>query len=90
MNKKFSLCVRIDRITPAHAYLSIFSGMILAEHDHKDATRGKAGDLVLRMEELGPFLDCARPHLVKLDDSVDTIDLFMWSDGWVTYARLEE
>jgi hypothetical protein len=65
IKKKFSLSVRVDSVTPAHVRLSIFSGMILEEYDHDQATRGKAGDLTLRVEEFGPFLDHVKPHIVS-------------------------
>lgn len=68
---KFSLGVRIDRATSAHVYLSVFSAMIPAEQEHAQATRGKAGELVLRVNELGPFLERVQPDMLLSLDGVD-------------------
>jgi len=68
--RKFSISVRIDNVNPAHVRLSIFSAMILEEYDHVQATRGKAGDLVLRCEEFVPFMEQLDPHLVGLQMGV--------------------
>jgi hypothetical protein len=68
--RKFSLTVRIDHVTPAHVYLSLFCAMILNEYDHGQATRGKAGMITVRAEEFKPFLDHINPHLISVSDLV--------------------
>jgi len=71
MDHKFSLSIRIDRETPAHVYVSVFSGMINADIDHKNATRGKAGELVMRTDEFGEFLNRVQPDILTAPDGVD-------------------
>lgn len=68
---KFSLAIRIDRVTPAHVYLSIFCGMVPKDIPHARATRGKAGDLVISVKEFSSFLDRVCPDMLftTLDDA---------------------
>ena len=68
--KKFSICLRIDSVTPAHTYfsVSIFSAMILKEYEHNQATRGKAGELCMRNEEVVPFIKHLAPHILMIKD----------------------
>ena len=68
---KFSLTVRVDRITPAHVYLSIFCGMVLEEIPHERATRGRAGALVVGIDEFASFLDRVRPDMLTALEDVN-------------------
>lgn len=79
--RKFSISVRIDSITPAHVRLSIFSAMILDEYDHKEATRARAGELCLRVDEFVPFIDQLTPHLISVQHGVD-INEVRFNTGW--------
>jgi len=65
---KFSLSIRVDKITPAHVYLSVFSAMVPDEYDHNQVTRGKSGDLVLRVDEVWSFLDRVKPDILTCED----------------------
>lgn len=67
---KFTMSAVVNQVTPAHVYVSIFTGMIPADGDHEQAVRGLAGELTLRVDELGPFLQHIRPHVVRLRVSV--------------------
>ena len=66
--RKFSICLRIDKITPAHTYFSIFSAMILEEYEHRNVTRAKAGELCMRREEVVPFIEHLAPHILMFKD----------------------
>lgn len=68
MNKKLSFSVRIDRVTSSHTYVSIFSNMVLEEYDHEDVPRAHCGALTFTNEEVGPWINHIRPHLVLFKD----------------------
>ena len=73
--KKLSLSIRVDDINPAHVRLSVFSAMVLEEYAHDQVTRAKSGDLVLRVDEFGPFIDHIQPHIISLRDEVTAEDI---------------
>ena len=62
--KKLSFSIRIDKVTPAHVYVSVFSNMIQEEYDHEQATRAKCGDLCFSVEEFSAWMGHVKPHLV--------------------------
>ena len=64
MKTKFSLVVRVDRLTPMHVYCSIFCANIPKEQEHPQATRALTGTLVLRIDEFEDFLERVRPDLI--------------------------
>lgn len=83
--KKFSISVRIDKVTPSHVYLSVFSNMVLEKYCHEDVTRAKAGELVLTRDEFTPFLNHIRPHVItsitndskELDTIINDLKIYL-------------
>lgn len=63
---KYSLGIRVDRVTPGHVYCSMFSGLICEEYEHHNATRGKAGNTVVSVREFQGFLNHHKPHVFSL------------------------
>lgn len=66
--KKLSFSVRIDRVTPAHTYISVFSNMVCTEYDHENVTRAKCGELTFSNEEFPSWLTHVNPHIVTFMD----------------------
>ena len=63
-DRKFSIAIRIDAVNPVHTRMSVFCAMVLKEYAHTSVTRGKAGDLVMRNEEIIPFIGMLEPHIL--------------------------
>jgi hypothetical protein len=94
---KFSICVKILTITPAHIGFVIFAGFILDEKAHEDMTRDSLGEpLMLRNQEFVPFIQRLRPHILdtqKADIMPELRDLYYrqysrgaWDyDKWILY-----
>lgn len=76
MNRKLSYSVRIDRVSPSHIFLSVFTQMVPKEHDHVEVTRAKAGDLVLTNDEAGKFIKHTMPHIISALPDVDREELY--------------
>lgn len=92
MDRKLSIGIRINNASPSHVHFSLFSNMIPTEMDHAQATRGKAGDLCLRVEEFGAFLCRLRPDVISdclsLSDGMD-LDERLGAQLW-TFAEAYE
>lgn len=67
---KFSVSVRVDAASPSHVHFSMFAGLIPAEGNPLDYTRGKMGDVCLRVEEFGPFIARLDPDFVAYNQVV--------------------
>ena len=66
-DKKLSLSIRINRITPTHTSFQLFVNLIPQSQEHSQATRASTGnEQTLRNEEIIPFLKHIKPHLVSI------------------------
>lgn len=81
MNKKLSVGITIESVTPAHTRFKIFSNLIPYQQDHTQATRASLGDtLCLRNEEFRPFMARLRPDILVLrDGSLDGRFMEYWN-----------
>jgi len=64
VQRKLSIGLRIDSVSPSHVHFALFSAMVLVEYSHDQVTRGKSGDLCLSVDEFSVFADRLKPHII--------------------------
>lgn len=71
MNKKFSIGLRINSISPAHVHFKLFCNLIPEDQQHNEATRASiGGELCLRNEEFPHFVERLHPDVILFSSVV--------------------